>query len=81
MLGSELRKIQPDINYPSSKEFNVTNYEQMKKYLESNGSDLIIHAAAFTSPPLVEKDPLNALVSQGRHLKCNYRGNHNIGQP
>lgn len=61
LLGSEFRKIRPDIDYPSSKEFNVTNYEQMKKYVESNGCDLIIHAAAFTSPPLIEKDPLKAL--------------------
>ena len=61
LLGSEFRKIRPDIDYPSSKEFNVTNYEQMKKYMESHGCDLIIHAAAFTSPPLIEKDPLKAL--------------------
>jgi dTDP-4-dehydrorhamnose reductase len=61
LLGSEFRKIRPDINYPSSKEFNVTNYEQMKKYVESNGCNLIIHAAAFTSPPLVEKDPSKAI--------------------
>ena len=58
LLGSELRKIRPDISYPSSKEFNVTNYEQMKKYVESHGCDLIIHAAAFTSPPLIEKNQL-----------------------
>jgi dTDP-4-dehydrorhamnose reductase len=61
LLGSEFRKIRPDIDYPSSKEFNVTNCEQMKKYVESNGCDLIIHAAAFTSPPLVEKDPSKAI--------------------
>ncbi|MGB8225637.1 MAG: sugar nucleotide-binding protein [Sedimentisphaerales bacterium] len=61
LLGSEFVKIRPDINYLSSKEFNVANYEQMRKYVESNGCDLIIHAAAFTSPPLIEKDPLKAL--------------------
>ena len=61
LLGSEFRRILPDVNYPSSKEFNVTKYNQMKKYLESNGCELIIHAAAFTSPPLIDKDPLKAL--------------------
>jgi dTDP-4-dehydrorhamnose reductase len=61
LLGSEFRKILPDINYPSSKEFNVTDYHQMKQYVESHGCDLIIHAAAFTSPPLIDKDPLKAL--------------------
>lgn len=61
LLGSEFRKVFPDIKYPSSKEFNVTNYNQMKKYVQSNGCDLIIHAAAFTSPPLIDKDPLKAI--------------------
>jgi len=61
LLGSEFRKIRPDINYPSSKEFNITDYDQMKKYVESNGCELIVHAAAYTSPPLIEKNPLKAL--------------------
>lgn len=61
LLGSEFRTILPDIKYPSSKEFNVMNYDQMKRYVESNGCELIIHAAAFTSPPLIDEDPLKAL--------------------
>ena len=61
LLGSEFRKILPDINYPSSKEFDVTNYKQMKEYVQSNYCELIIHAAAFTSPPLIDKDPLKAI--------------------
>jgi dTDP-4-dehydrorhamnose reductase len=61
LLGSEFRRTRLDIDYPSSKEFDVTDYEQMKKYVGSNGCDLIIHAAAFTSPPLVDKDPLRAI--------------------
>lgn len=61
LLGSEFKKIRPDIHYPASKQFNVTDYNQMKHYIQSNGCDLIIHAAAFTSPPLIDKDPLRAL--------------------
>lgn len=61
VLGTEFRKVLPDINYPSSQEFNVTNYNQMKQYIESNGCDLVVHAAAVTSPPLVDKEPLKAL--------------------
>ncbi|MGD2094102.1 MAG: sugar nucleotide-binding protein [Phycisphaerales bacterium] len=61
LLGSEFKKLMPDIRYPSSKEFNVINYEQMHQYAESNGCELIIHAAAFTSPPLIDKDPLKAI--------------------
>ncbi|OHB60998.1 MAG: hypothetical protein A2167_01130 [Planctomycetes bacterium RBG_13_46_10] len=61
LLGSEFKKIRPDIDYPSSKEFDVTDYNQMKKYVQSHGCDLLIHAAAFTSPPMIDKDPLRAV--------------------
>lgn len=61
LLGSEFKKIWPDISYPSSKEFNVTDYEQMKQYVELNGCELIIHAAAVTSPPVVDRDPVKSL--------------------
>lgn len=61
LLGSEFRRILPNMKYPSSKEFDVTNYDQMKQYVESNGCDLVVHAAAITSPPLVDKEPLKAL--------------------
>ncbi len=61
LLGSEFRKIRPDIDYPSSKEFDVTRFDQMRGYVQSSGCELIIHAAAFTSPPLIEKDPLKAI--------------------
>ena len=61
LLGSEFRKTLPDMNCPSSKEFNITDYEQMRQYAQSNGCELVIHAAAFTSPPLIDKDPLKAI--------------------
>ena len=61
LLASEFRKIRPDIDYPSSKEFNITDFEQMRNYVEADGCDLIVHAAAFISPPLIEKDPLKAI--------------------
>jgi len=61
LLGSEFRNIRPDIDYPSSKEFNVTNFDQMREYVRADGCDLIIHAGAFISPPLIEKDPLKAI--------------------
>ncbi len=61
LLGSEFRKILPNINYPSSKEFDVTRFDQMKEYAQSSGCELVIHAAAFTSPPLIDKEPLKAI--------------------
>jgi len=61
LLGTEVKKILPDITYPFLDEFDITNYDQMKRYVESNGCELIIHAAAFTSPPQIDKDPLTAI--------------------
>ncbi|MCK5175606.1 MAG: sugar nucleotide-binding protein [Planctomycetes bacterium] len=61
LLGSGFRKLEPDIDYPSSKGFNVTDYGQMREYVGEKDCDLIVHAAAFTSPPLIEKDPARAL--------------------
>jgi dTDP-4-dehydrorhamnose reductase len=61
LLGSVFRKLRPDINYPSSAQFDVTNYHQMKRYLEANRCDLMIHAAATTSPPVVDREPLRAM--------------------
>ena len=61
LLGSEFRKILPDIHYPSRKEFDVTNCGQMQCYLEMHPCDVIIHAAAFISPPAIDKDPSKAI--------------------
>jgi dTDP-4-dehydrorhamnose reductase len=61
LLGSEFKKIRPDISYTDYEDFNVMNYDQMKTYVEGECYDLILHAAAFTSPPRIDKDPLEAL--------------------
>lgn len=61
LLGTEFRKIRPDIDYPWWEDFNVINYSQMTEYVQSEGCDMIIHAAAFTSPPLIEENPAEAV--------------------
>jgi len=61
LLGSEFKKNLPKINYPSSKDFNILNYEQMEEFIKKGNYNLIIHAAAFTSPPKVDQDPLKAI--------------------
>ena len=61
LLGTEFKKIRPSMLYPSSKEFDITNYAQMKRFVESKDCELLIHAAAYTSPPLIDKDPLKAI--------------------
>jgi dTDP-4-dehydrorhamnose reductase len=61
LLGSEFQKIRGDIDYPWREDFNITDYNQMKEYVQSKGCDLLIHAAAFTSPPRIDKDPAQAI--------------------
>jgi dTDP-4-dehydrorhamnose reductase len=61
LLGREFQKYLPDVNYPSSREFDVTDYHQMADYIENKNLEMIIHAAAFTSPPKVDREPLAAL--------------------
>ncbi len=61
LLGSEFRKIRPEIDYPPRQDFDVTNLDQMSEYVRTKGCRLLIHAAAFTSPPMVEKNPLQAI--------------------
>ena len=60
LLGSEFRKLRSDVLYPGHTEFDVTNFGQMDEYVRMHGCGLVIHAAAFTSPPAVDKDPLKA---------------------
>ena len=51
----------PDAFYPLSSEFDVTKRAQMAVYLSGREIKLMIHAAAFTSPPKCDADPLIAL--------------------
>ncbi|MDY6991095.1 MAG: sugar nucleotide-binding protein [Pseudomonadota bacterium] len=57
LLGGEVKQLLPQAYYPSSTEFNVTNFHQMQAYLQDKTIELLIHAAAFTSPPMVDKTP------------------------
>ncbi len=61
LFGKEFKKLMPNVKYPASSEFDVTNYEQMSEYLNNANIKLIIHAAAFTSPPKIDQDPIKAI--------------------
>ncbi len=71
VLGTAFRKLRPDIDYPSSREFNLTDLPGMRAYLGDGRLDLVVHAAAFISPPLIDKDP-------GKALDVNIVGTANI---
>ena len=61
LLGSELKKLIPQELFPTSKEFNITNYYQMDRYIKEKNPCQILHCAALTSPPRVEEDPIKAI--------------------
>lgn len=61
LLGSEFKKIEPDIVYPELSEFNVTDYNQICNFIGKGDYELILHAAAFTSPPKIDQYPLEAV--------------------
>ncbi len=61
LLGGEFKHLLPDAHYPTTLEFDVTNYDQMNGYLSKNDIALIIHAAAFTSPPRIDQEPVKGI--------------------
>jgi len=61
LLGSEFKKIVPKWVYPTHREFDVTDYNSMEKYLKKKSISTIVHAAAFISPPKVDNNPLLAI--------------------
>ncbi len=61
LLGSTIRKSAVDIIAPDEDEFNILNLDQMNAYLDNCQPEAILHGAAFTSPPLVDKDPVTAM--------------------
>jgi dTDP-4-dehydrorhamnose reductase len=63
LLGSEFRRLRPDILYPDSTEFNVTDPDQMEAFAAKCGLAVMVHAAAFTSPPAIDRDPQRALLT------------------
>jgi dTDP-4-dehydrorhamnose reductase len=61
LLGTAFRRIEPLIRHLDHGEFDITKYAEMDHYVRSKPCTTIIHAAAFTSPPLIDKEPLRAI--------------------
>lgn len=70
-LGTELRKLKPDLICPSSKELDITKQENVEKYFLANNPDLVIHAAAYTNVSRAEIDFENA-------IDVNINGTYNL---
>jgi dTDP-4-dehydrorhamnose reductase len=61
LLGSEFRRLLPGLRYPALEEFDVIDPAGMETYLAGAEVRAVVHAAAFTSPPKVDQDPLLGL--------------------
>lgn len=61
LLGSEMKKALPNMCFTTRDDFDVTDYEQMDRFIRAGDFVAIVHAAAFTSPPAVESKPAKAL--------------------
>jgi dTDP-4-dehydrorhamnose reductase len=62
LLGRACRRLRPDALFPSSSEFDVTDYAQMENWVRGRTIRTVLHAAAFTSPPRIDQNPLRALT-------------------
>lgn len=60
-LGTQLRKYLPDAVYTDLDNFDVTDYRQMESFVTAGNYKMIFHAAAFISPPLIDKEPIRAV--------------------
>lgn len=61
LLGRQLRLRLPAARFPSSSEFDVTDFAGMEAFVAERAPAAVVHAAAFTSPPKVDQDPVQAL--------------------
>ncbi len=63
LLGQEIRTLCPSALYPSSQELDVSRWEDVEAYSKAHEIELVVHAAAFTSPPRIDEDPVRAIES------------------
>jgi len=62
LLGTELRNHLPTSLFPSHSDLDVTRPDTIEKYVSNTDIYGVLHAAAFISPPKIDKDPLQAIA-------------------
>ena len=60
LLGTELRSLNESIISPGHNDLDVLDYFSCDRAIIKHNPDLVIHAAAFTSPPRCEEYPHSA---------------------
>ncbi len=73
LLGTEIQKCAPGIIAPKHGQFDIKNLSAMEEWVSQSDVTTLIHAAAFTSPPKAEKEPMDA-------MSANITGTANVVQ-
>lgn len=63
LLGTALRKFHADILAPTHAEFDITDPKLIADGIVKYTPDVLLHAAAFTSPPKVNERPIDAMMA------------------
>jgi dTDP-4-dehydrorhamnose reductase len=72
LLGSKLKELLPDALYPTHDEMDISMISDISWFItEHKNIEMVVHLAAFTSPPKIDADPWTALSS-------NIKGTANI---
>lgn len=61
LLGRHLKPLLPDALFPEHAKFDVTDPSTIAAYLDGKAVSVIVHGAAFTSPPKINENPKLAL--------------------
>lgn len=79
LLGSEIKKIEPEIIAPSHTECDITDLKSVIACLEKHKPDVVLHLAAETKPPQHDKSPepglkVNIIGTANVALACHQVG-------
>ena len=73
LLGTALLRLDPSLTAPAHQDFEINDLNMMRDYFRGKEFDTLLLAAALTSPPAVDKDPVEA-------MRTNIGGNVNVTQ-
>lgn len=63
LLGNEIKKQKPDVISCSTIDFDIADYSAAFNFIKQIEPDILLHCAAFTSPPKIDQEPVKAIDS------------------
>lgn len=73
LLGTEIRRLAPDIITPTRAELDITDFDSVERALKKYNPDVVLHCAAATKPPEHAANPELGLT-------VNIMGTANVAQ-